>query len=293
MKGSEKAIVLGVVMAVILAVFYLKVLSPKREQASSLGDDITKLESQIDEQRQTAQYGEQARQEFPTYYGRLVVLGKAVPARADTASLMVQLGAIAHRTDVQFRGISLGAGSGDVSATAAPPTSPSGSTSSTGTTSTTSTTSTTPAPSGSSTTGSSTATPASSTATPAPATEAGAASMPIGAVVGSAGLPTMPYDLTFTGTYFNVADFLKGVDDLVHLRGSTQVAADGRLMTINGFSLSSPLDTSASPKLKVTLSVTSYVTPAAQGLTAGASPNGPGGSVTQPQTQPTSATVSP
>ena len=69
--------------------------------------------------KRTAQYGEQARQQFPTYYGRLVVLGKAVPARADTASLMVQLSAIAHRTDVQFRGISLGAGSGDATATAA------------------------------------------------------------------------------------------------------------------------------------------------------------------------------
>lgn len=101
----------------------------------------------------------------------------------------------------------------------------------------------------------------------------------------------MPYDLTFTGSYFHVADFLKGVDDLVHMRGSTQVAADGRLMTINGFSLSSPLDASPTPRLKVTLSVTSYVTPAAQGLTAGASPSGP--SLTQPQTQPASATVSP
>ena len=280
MKGSDKAIVLGVVMAVVLAVFYLKVLSPKREEASSLGEDINKLESQIDEQKQTAQYGEQARHQFPTYYGRLVVLGKAVPARADTASLMVQLSGIAHRTDVQFRGITLGAGSGDVSATAAPPAPTSGSTSTS-----TGTTSTTPAPSGS---GSSD----SSTATATPATEASAANLPIGAVVGPAGLPTLPYDLTFTGSYFQVADFLKGVDDLVHLRGSTQVAADGRLLTINGFSLSSPMDTSATPKLNVTLSVTSYVTPATQGLTAGASPNGPG-ALTQPQAQPASAVVSP
>ena len=287
MKGSDKAIVLGVVMAVVLAGFYLKVLSPKREEASSLGEDINKLESQIDEQKQTAQYGEQARHQFPTYYGRLVVLGKAVPARADTASLMVQLSGIARRTDVQFRGITLGAGSGDVSATAAPPAPASGSTS----TSTTGTTSTTPAPSGSGSSDSSTSTPAS-TATATPATEASAANLPIGAVVGPAGLPTLPYDLTFTGSYFQVADFLKGVDDLVHLRGSTQVAADGRLLTINGFSLSSPMDTSATPKLNVTLSVTSYVTPATQGLTAGASPNGPG-ALTQPQAQPASAVVSP
>ena len=287
MKGSDKAIVLGVVMAVVLAGFYVKVLSPKREQAASLGQDITKLESQIDEQKQTAQYGEQARQQFPNYYGRRVVLGKAVPARADTASLMVQLNAIAHRADVQFRGISLSATSGDVSATPAQPAPASGSTSTTSTNGT----STTPASTESGASGSSTSTPATA-ATPAPATEASAANMPIGAVVGSAGLPTMPYDLTFSGSYFQVADFLKGVDDLVHLRGSTQVAADGRLMTINGFSLSSPMDTSTSPKLKVTLSVTSYVTPTAQGLTAGASPSGPG-ALTQPQTQPASATVTP
>src|SRR5512144_2321204 len=139
MKGSDKAIVLGVVMAVVLAAVFFKVLSPKREKASSLGGEITKLHSQIDQQRQTAQYGEQARQEFPTYYGRLVVLGKAVPGRADTASLMVQLSAIAHRTDVQFRGISLGAGSGDATATAAPPPPATGSTSTTGTTSTSTT----------------------------------------------------------------------------------------------------------------------------------------------------------
>jgi Tfp pilus assembly protein PilO len=293
MKGSDKAIVFGVLMAVVLAVFYVKVLSPKREKASSLGEDITKLESQIDQQRQTAQYGEQARQEFPKYYGRLVVMGKAVPARSDTASLMVQLGAVARRTDVEFRGIALGAGTGDATSTAATSTSATGSTSTTSTATTTGTTSTTPAPSGSSATGSAAATPASSTATPAPATEAGAASLPIGAVVGSAGLPTLPYDLSFTGSYFQVADFLKGVDDLVHMRGSTQVAADGRLMTINGFSLSSPLDTSPTPKLKVTLSVTSYVAPADQGLTAGAGPSGPGASPTQPQSQPASAAVSP
>ena len=37
MKGSDKAVVLGVVMAVVLGAFYFMVLSPKREKASSLG----------------------------------------------------------------------------------------------------------------------------------------------------------------------------------------------------------------------------------------------------------------
>ena len=109
MKGSDKAIVLGVVMAVALAAFYFMILSPKREKASELSKDVTKLKAQVSQQQQIAEFGEQARNDFPTYYGRLVVMGKAVPADADTASLMVQLSSIAGSTDVDFRGITLAA----------------------------------------------------------------------------------------------------------------------------------------------------------------------------------------
>jgi Tfp pilus assembly protein PilO len=132
------------------------------------------------------------------------------------------------------------------------------------------------------------------TTTPTAATEATAADLPLGASVGAAGLPTMPYDLSFEGTYFQVANFIKGVDDLVHMRGSSQVAADGRLLTIDGFSLAPAPDTEPSnPTLTVKLAVTSYVTPSDQGLTAGASPSGPSSPLTQPQAQPASATVAP
>jgi Tfp pilus assembly protein PilO len=295
MKGSDKAIVLGVVMAVILAVFYFKVLSPKRQKASSLNKDITTLQTQVDQQKQAAAFGEDARRHFPAYYGRLVVMGKAVPSNADSPSLLVQLSAIARRTHVGFGSIELSAGSGaatTASSTATPPPSASSGTStgttSTGTTSTS--TSTTPTSTPSSTT-------ASATTSPTAATEATAANLPLGAVVGTAGLPTMPYNLTFSGSYFNIADFLSGVDDLVHLRGTSTVAADGRLLTIDGFTLSVPDSSTAAnpkaanPKLDVTLAVTSYVTPSDQGLTAGASPTGP--SLNQPLTQPASATVSP
>jgi Tfp pilus assembly protein PilO len=101
----------------------------------------------------------------------------------------------------------------------------------------------------------------------------------------------MPYDMSFVGSYFDVANFLKGVDDLVHLRGSGQVAADGRLLTVDGFSLKPSPDTKPgdpNPQLVVSLAVTSYVTPASEGLTLGASPSGPA-----PALQPASATVSP
>jgi Tfp pilus assembly protein PilO len=104
----------------------------------------------------------------------------------------------------------------------------------------------------------------------------------------------MPYNLTFTGTYFQVADFIKGVDDLVRMHGNTQVAADGRLLTIDGFAFAPIANSGANPKLNVSLFVTSFVAPASEGLTAGASPGGPApSSLSQPQTQPASAPVSP
>ena len=280
MKGSDKAVVMGVIVAIVLAGFYFKVVSPKRQKASSLSTDITMLQSQIAEQQQVAQFAEDARQHFPAYYGRLVVLGKAVPADADTPSLLVQLNTLADRTGVKFNGLELSADSG--SASTAAPAAPSTTTPSDGST-----------PSDSSST--STSTPTAGTTTPTAATEATAANLPLGAAVGTAGLPVMPYDLTFEGSYFDVANFLKGIDDLVHMRGTGQVSADGRLLTVGGFSLALAENETPgpNPKLEVSLSVTSYLTPSDQGATAGASPSGPGSSQTQPQTQPASATVAP
>jgi Tfp pilus assembly protein PilO len=274
-KGSDKAVVLGVIMAVILAGFYFKVLGPKREEASSLKKDIGDLQAQVDQQKQVADFAEDARKRFPAYYGRLVVLGKAVPASADTSSLLVELNSIANRSGVKFSGLTLSAASAGT--TAAPPSAPTSSSSSGTATSSTE------------------ATPASTAPTTVPpaATEATAANLPLGASVGPAGLPTMPYDLSFEGTFFDVTDFLKGVDDLVHVRGSSYVSADGRLLTIDGFSLETDPDSPPNdPTLDVKLAVTSYVTPSDQGLTLGATPGGPAtSSITQ--TQPASATVTP
>jgi Tfp pilus assembly protein PilO len=88
----------------------------------------------------------------------------------------------------------------------------------------------------------------------------------------------MPYDLKFTGNYFQIADFLERVDGLVHTRGS-RVEVRGRLLTVDAFSLQ-PLQSAAGnvgpvPKLTAEFAVTTYLTPADQGITAGATPTGP------------------
>lgn len=128
--------------------------------------------------------------------------------------------------------------------------------------------------------------------TPAPATEGSAAQLPIGATVGPAGLPTMPYTLTFTdGNFFQVADFMAGVDRLVKTHKG-RIASDGRLVTISGFDLTAG-DAGSFSTLAATLEVTTYVAPAAQGLTGGATPIGPSTTTTvaAPATTPPATTT--
>jgi Tfp pilus assembly protein PilO len=286
---KDRVLLVSLATVALLGAFYFMVLSPKREKASKLSEEITQLESQINQQEQVATFAEQARQEFPRYYGQLVVLGKAVPDQADQSSLIVQLNQIATRSGADFRTITTAEGSGTAAAAApaAPPAE--GTTTTPGTNTTPGDGSTPPADGSASGTGT-TATVAAASSTPAPATEATAASLPLGATVGPAGLPIMPYELTFQGGFFDIADFMSGVDSLVHLReGSGQVAADGRLLTVDGFSLKPIPTLGGETKLRASFLVTSYMVPSDEGLTAGASPTAPGASV--PQATPTSTTT--
>src|SRR4051794_33792222 len=110
MRSNERMIFVGVAIVALVAAFYLLVLGPKRDKASELGSQIDQLNASISASEGQASYGEQARQEFPKYYGRMVVLGKAVPSEADTASLLVQLNSIAQRSRTEFRAIALNQG---------------------------------------------------------------------------------------------------------------------------------------------------------------------------------------
>jgi hypothetical protein len=291
MKSTDRTI-LAVVGVVIFAIgFYVLLLSPKRNQAAELNDEIAQVEESISQQEQVASFGQQAREDFPQYYGRLVVLGKAVPDGADTASMLVQLNSVAGSSGVDFIGLSLsqggsgGSASTDAAAAPAPastPATPEGST----------TTPEATTPEAASAEASSAGVPASPT--PAAATEATAANLPIGAVVGPAGLPTMPYELNFKGGYFGVAGFIGGLDGLVTVqKGNSKVVANGRLMTVDGFALKGGIPGS-DPTLDASFLVTSYVTPSDQGLTAGASPTGPAPAATAPEAVPASSgTVTP
>ena len=263
MSGSNRLVVILLPLIVAVIAFWLLAISPKRQEASDLEAEVAALQSQVEEQEQLAAGAEAARQDFPGAYRRVVVLGKAAPEDDDTSSLLVQLNRVAGDAGVTF--VSLKAEAGGEGATTAPPSTPQ-----------------TPAE----TAADSEQQVANAEAT-APPTEATAALLPIGASIGPAGLPVMKYTLSFEGDFFRLADFLAGLDDMVSTRADGSIGVRGRLITVDGFDLT-PAETetnagsTSNPELSATFTITTFLTPADQGVTAGASPTGPA-PVTEPQ----------
>jgi hypothetical protein len=250
MKGSDRIVLVALPVVALVAAFWFLVLSPKREEASTLGDDISRLEGEVSQLEQEVALGDEAREGFPVDYKRVVQLGKAVPQDDDTSSLFAQLSVISARAGVDFRSLELAESGGEA---APPPASPAES-----------------APPPPEATEGAEPAPASA---PVPATETAAATLPIGATVGPAGLPVMPYKLEFQGDFSRIADFIHGLDGTVSTDGET-VSVDGRLMTVDGFALTRDPE-NGFPSLLATFALSTYITPAAQGLTGGATPAGP------------------
>jgi Tfp pilus assembly protein PilO len=231
--SSTRTLVAILLVAVGAVAFWILLLSPKMRENSDLEGQAEVLRTALSQSQAEVAAAEDARRRFPKNYRQLVVLGKAVPIGADTASLLVQMNTVASKSDNTFDAIELAAEGSAESETAAA---------------------------------------TSGEAVPASPTEAEAALLPLGATIGPAGLGVMPYDLLFTGNFFHVADFIKGIDSLVRTHGS-RVVVDGRLITVNGFSLSE--SHSGFPNLEAHFSVTTYVAPPGQGLTAAADASTP------------------
>jgi len=246
--SSNRLIIAILVVVAVGVAFWLFALSPKRERASELSEKVEREEAALVENRQLLAAAEAARREFPADYEKLVALGKAVPADDEAASLIVDLDALAERADIRFEEIEL-----DTDGEAAEPVSES-----------------------------------STGAEPAPPTEVAASLLPLGAKVGGAGLATMPYELTFTGRYGEVEEFITGIDALVDSTPQG-VKVNGRLLTINGFKLET-VPNGMLPKLKASFSVTTFVTPPDVGVPAGA-PLGPATETETETASPASATT--
>lgn len=246
MTSSNRLVVAVLGLVVLALIFWTQVLGPKRDEASKLETQAKQLQSSLAQHQAEVSEGEAAKKEFPTAYQHLVVVGKAVPGGDETASLLVQMNRIAGGAGGIFRNIKLSAGG--TGSEAAPAATGSGE-------------------------------------TPASPTEVAASLLPLGATVGSAGLAVMPYEVTFDGDFFQIADFIKGLDSLVDTK-KDQVSVDGRLVTIDGFSLeASPEE--GFPALQASFSLTTYLTPPGES----AVPSGASEASSPAEATPAAATI--
>ncbi|MFL5817915.1 MAG: type II secretion system protein GspM [Conexibacter sp.] len=115
--------------------------------------------------------------------------------------------------------------------------------------------------------------PAPAPVTPgAPATQATTATLPPGAAVGAAGFPTMPFSFTFTGDFFRMSDFIGRLERFLVVR-NRRLLVHGRFMTIDGIALTAAPQ--GFPRIQANVAATTYLLPASQGLTNGATATGP------------------
>lgn len=268
MKSSDRSIFLGLVILGIGAAFWFLALAPKRERAGELEEQVATVSQEVSEQEAVAAAARTAQDQYEPNFSSLVTLGKAAPPSGDQPGLIEQVTSLSKKAGTNFEGLTLG-GEGSGAAAPAAPTAPAP---------------TTPAPESSEGEGDATATPVVAAAP----TEATASSLPLGASVGPAGLGVMPYELTFSGDFFEISDLMESIDALVHSK-KAEVGVRGRLLTVNSFAMAPGTEGS---DLAVSLSVTSYVLPESQGLTAGGTTTEPPASVPSPTpvATPTEAT---
>lgn len=96
---------------------------------------------------------------------------------------------------------------------------------------------------------------------------------PPGAVsVGSAGFSAMPFSFSFKGNFANLSQFFGRLERFVTLRNE-RMSVTGRLLRLESIDLQ--IDADGFPHIRAEIGASSYLVPATQGLTAGATPEGP------------------
>lgn len=257
MSAQNRMIVGVVAMVATVAGFWFLVLAPKRADVSAANDQIARAESRRDAAMASAAQAAKSRANYLRDYKTVAKLGKAVPADDDVASLVYQLESIARTNGIDFRGVKL------TGAASAPPAAA--------------------VPANTAAAG------ASDKADGAKADEAASAPTvvapvvaqpPPGAVVGSAGLLTVPFTLTFNGDYMKLQRLLKAINGLAKHK-KQNIIVQGRLLTVDGFSLAA--SPTGFPKLKATVSATAYIVPPTDSIST-ASPQAPAGAAGAPTT---------
>ena len=279
LSARDKKIVMILVPILVLAGYWFLVLTPKREQAARLDTTLTQVESERDQAQALVNDAQRTQGNYARDYATVVRLGKAIPSEVDLPSLTIQLDEAARKTDIRFVKIATGQREATPVAPAPPaagtppPASEAGgepATTGPGTAAETANEGAAEADAGAGA-----APPADPSGAPAtgvtpPADASGAAATGAAPASAAPGLETVPLDFSFEGSFFELADFFHEMKRFVRLANS-DVRVNGRLISIDGLSFTS----TAFPTLTAEVQATAYLSPSAQGTSAGATPAGP------------------
>jgi Tfp pilus assembly protein PilO len=309
LTDRDRKILLAIVPILVIVAYWFLLLSPKREQASMAADALAKQEQRRDQAQAAAEAGNSAKKDFDADYTQIVRLGKAIPAQVDMPSLVVQLDAAAAGTGIRFTKIAQGARVAAPAAT--PPPNPGSESGEAGTPAAANGAPAQSAPgaavesanaaqqaandstagaeqSGVDPTDTQTSTPSDSGLPVGGGTTA--PGVPGAASTGVGGLETVPLEMEFVGNFFNLADFFHRIKRFVRV-ANQNVVVSGRLITVEGVRWSS--DPEIFPRVRAEISATVYLSPKAQGATAGATPQGPPASLPTAPATPAETTPAP
>lgn len=289
MTPRDKKLALALVPLVLIVGYWFVILAPKREEASKAAAQLTKAEESRDAAQANVSRLEAAKADFSKNYKFVLQLGKAIPSSLDMPGLLVQLDKAAAGTGIRFDKVSAGASSGAQGSGSQPPAAPAGNAAAGGAQAQS-------GPGKAAETAGNTVNDANASSGAA-AGQSGSSAPASGASPQAPGLVSVPLDFTFTGNFFDLADFFHQLKRFVRV-ANDRLVVKGRLMTVDSFNFSSG---ESFPKLKADVKATVYLVPKQEGATAGATPAGPtsqsptptsGGSAPAPTTPP-AATVTP
>jgi Tfp pilus assembly protein PilO len=265
--SARDRIVVAVLAGVVaLAAFWFFGLAPKRKQIAAADGEIAAQQQRLQKAQAVLAGAQQAKQAYPANSAEVARLGTAVPADDNVASLVYELQGVARGAKIAFRSIKLNGSTSNATTPAGGAAAPSA-TGSTGT---------------------------STTGTAAPATQVAASQLPPGAVVGTAGLATLPFTFTFQGSYLDMQHFVDRVNRFVAVKGQ-DITVTGRLLTVDGIALTPSANDPG--QVKATIAATAYLAPqagvgdaSATGAAAGTTGTAPTGTGTT--TAPAAGTTS-
>ncbi len=285
LTDRDKKIAMLLVPVMLVVGYWFLVLAPKRQEANKLGAQLTEAQDKRDAATAQVDQLEGSKNSYAKDYETVVRLGKAIPATLGMPSLLVQLEDAAKGTHIRFSRVR----AGDRNAAPAPPAPPTsapgqgGDAAAGGEKASTGAGNATEQANGAAKTSDSAN--AAAGATPAAGASGTAAD---GTTSGAPGLDSVPLEFTFSGSFFDLADFFHEMKRFVRV-ANKNIRVTGRLMTIDRLSFKSD----RFPVITAEVSSTVYLSPKSQGTTAGATPQGPATDGATPASAPATNPAAP